>query len=416
MNETIEERARKLTARDPLQVWMHGIRAGTLYMENTGLRFEYEDAYQRREGAIALSQRMPLSKKEYGPEIAQKWFAGLLPEGERREQIATQCAVPSGSDYAMLAAIAQECAGAVAIGFEGGERAKGSVPATVSEIETVLRDEGNGWSVEPAREARLSLAGMQQKLAMVRTAEGTWHWPVGATPSTHILKPEGSKYPNLAWNEHTCLEIARRTRVETSNSWVEDIGEVRVLVVERFDRNANGERIHQEDADQILAMRGKYQHHQGPGPKELCTGIGVEAGEVWDQLMLCWLLGDCDKHAKNVSVQYPVGEKPRLAPVYDLVCTEQYPQLSERMAWRIGYAKVASKVKREGIMREAERCGIGGQAGLERTHEVAEQIRDAIGAMREEGWPLEHIQTDKIEGRCEQACEWTAGKGKALGR
>ena len=54
--------------------------------------------------------------------------------------------------------------------------------------------------------------------------------------------------------------------------------------------------------------------------------------------MFAWLTGDEDKHAKNFSVQYPRGAKPRPAPIYDAICTLAYPALCRGMAMRIGKA------------------------------------------------------------------------------
>ena len=52
-----------------------------------------------------------------------------------------------------------------------------------------------------------------------------------------------------------------------------------------------------------------------------------------------FIIGNADAHAKNVSFLY--GKKsdetgPRLAPFYDLVCTEVYDQLAKKQAQKIG--------------------------------------------------------------------------------
>ena len=48
-----------------------------------------------------------------------------------------------------------------------------------------------------------------------------------------------------------------------------------------------------------------------------------------------YLIGNADAHAKNYSFLYLKG-KPRLAPAYDLLSTAVYPQLSKKMAMKIG--------------------------------------------------------------------------------
>jgi HipA-like protein len=62
-------------------------------------------------------------------------------------------------------------------------------------------------------------------------------------------------------------------------------------------------------------------------------------------LVLCWLIGNCDAHAKNFSLLYDAGA-PTLAPLYDLVSTVTYPSLTTRLAMRIGAATALDEVDR----------------------------------------------------------------------
>ena len=48
-----------------------------------------------------------------------------------------------------------------------------------------------------------------------------------------------------------------------------------------------------------------------------------------------FIIGNNDAHAKNLAILFLDG-RPVLAPFYDLICTQVYPELSEKMAMRIG--------------------------------------------------------------------------------
>ena len=48
-----------------------------------------------------------------------------------------------------------------------------------------------------------------------------------------------------------------------------------------------------------------------------------------------YLIGNADAHGKNFSLLYK-GDKPELAPAYDLLSTAVYPELAEKMAMKIG--------------------------------------------------------------------------------
>ena len=54
-----------------------------------------------------------------------------------------------------------------------------------------------------------------------------------------------------------------------------------------------------------------------------------------DAVAFNYLIGNADAHAKNHSVVYR-GGAPVFAPLYDLVCTAVYPELSRESAMRIG--------------------------------------------------------------------------------
>ena len=173
----------------------------------------------------------------------------------------------------------------------------------------------------------LSIAGAQEKLVLARLADDSWAWPVLGAPSTHILKPRMNRFPGLVHNEHLCMTVATRAGLPTANVQIERFGRHETLVVERFDRTPGGGRIHQEDFAQALGTAGKYQQYGGPDLRDCFRQTGVGGWPLWDQVMFAWLIGDEDKHAKNFSILYAADKAPRLAPIYDAVCTLAYPKL-----------------------------------------------------------------------------------------
>jgi len=54
-----------------------------------------------------------------------------------------------------------------------------------------------------------------------------------------------------------------------------------------------------------------------------------------DILIFNYLIRNADAHGKNYSLIYN-SKKPQLAPAYDLLCTEIYPDLAKKMAMKIG--------------------------------------------------------------------------------
>ena len=396
-----------------LNVKLYARRAGTLWIEGSeGLAFRYDADYLATPGAQALGQRLPLQAGSFPPAVAHRWFSALLPEGERREAVARQLGLHRADTPGLLAAIGAECAGAIEIAEreETSRRRPHTVPASREAIAEELRTLPAMPLGTPGRSGKLSLAGAQAKLALVRDRTGTWHFPLDGYPSTHILKPENQRFEGLVDNEHTCLEIARRCTLRAARSHIETFGAARCLVIERFDRTPSGGRVHQEDFAQALGSRDKYQIEGGPGLRTYFSRIPVASWELWDQVIFSWLIGDEDAHAKNFSIQHPPGGGPQLAPIYDAVCTRRYTDLDREMAWRIGKAWALDRVTGFDLEDTARECGLPMREAIERTHRLAERVRDAMDELQSEEGYAETVHALRTHGgidrRCARACEW----------
>jgi serine/threonine-protein kinase HipA len=86
----------------------------------------------------------------------------------------------------------------------------------------------------------------------------------------------------------------------------------------------------------------KYQADGGPGLKACFDLVrAYSANPIKDlQQLLEWvffnvLIGNMDAHAKNLSFMYH-GKQIRLAPFYDMMCTDIYEDLSQKLAMKIG--------------------------------------------------------------------------------
>ncbi|MDO9160259.1 MAG: HipA domain-containing protein, partial [Burkholderiaceae bacterium] len=144
---------------------------------------------------------------------------------------------------------------------------------------------------------------------------------MGATPTTHILKPPIGVTPgrNLDLslsmeNEWLCCQIARELGLPTAPCHIEDFGQRRALVVQRFDRAWHPDgwivRLPQEDFCEArgVASSQKYEHQGGPGI-DACLDV-LKGGEAFDAdarnflcaQLLFWFLAAIDGHAKNFSL------------------------------------------------------------------------------------------------------------------
>src|SRR6185437_8319937 len=97
------------------------------------------------------------------------FFAGILPEENKREIIARNLGISARNDYVMLERIGGECAGAVTFVTAGGalpEKSYGYRKLTEHELAGILRELPNRPLLAGDKDIRLSLAGAQDKVAV----------------------------------------------------------------------------------------------------------------------------------------------------------------------------------------------------------------------------------------------------------
>src|SRR3954451_11922402 len=198
-----------------LNVFLYGRKIGELEPATvTDYTFRYDDTIVEEVsgGTIVLSQALPVRPEAFDPLTTRSYFEGLLPESTRREELARELQVSVNDSYALLARIGRDCAGAVVIvpedeapdGGDGNHVEWLSTDRLAALVEELPR-KPLGIS-RTSGKLRLSLAGVQRKLALVRGDDGRFGEPIGDTPSTHLIKPEyGDEVPDLAVNEMFCM-------------------------------------------------------------------------------------------------------------------------------------------------------------------------------------------------------------------
>lgn len=355
-----------------LAVYLAGELAGTLIRKANGnLQFRYRDGYQ----GPAVSHAMPLQTEAHPHRACVAVFGGLLLEGESREVLAQNLGVSAGNDFALLADVGGDCAGAITL--LAPESALPSAPEvkplSSEDLDHILRElPQRPLAADPKQGIRLSLAGAQAKLPVI-LEDGQLGLPLNAAAaSTHIVKPEPTRFPGLVDNEAFCMSLARAVElpVATVHKRATDSG-IPYLLVERYDRDVTADpirRLHQEDICQALGRPSdlKYQAEGGPTfaeTVELLRSVStVPARDLptfWRALVFNWLIGNCDAHGKNFSLLYD-GGSPTLAPLYDLVSTRSYPDLTTRLAMSIDGAADIDEVDERAWDK------LAGQAGYSR--------------------------------------------------
>lgn len=368
--------------------------------------WEYTFGYTQSSRAISLS--LPLRHESFTPAETRPFFEALLPEGPVREQIAGRLKLASSDSYGLLTELGRDCAGALQI---GGEQRMSEAPSVRwlddDELDAFIAELPRhplGMSIED-RHLRLSLAGVQNKAVLVRDDDGRFGKPLDGMASSHILKPEPAhaEFPGLATNEYFCMRLATSVDLPTAAVELVTAASRPCLVVRRFDREHTGwprRRLHQEDLCQALGLLPdfKYQREDWRLPSYLALaelldehssqpGLDRLAGAR--AVVFHFLVGNADAHAKNISLLYVDGDL-RLAPLYDVVSTATYPELSQELSLSVGDELNPEAITSIHWSDLADDFGLSARAFEGTRRELVEQVVDEALRLQTqaqaEGW------------------------------
>lgn len=84
----------------------------------------------------------------------------------------------------------------------------------------------------------------------------------------------------------------------------------------------------------------------------------MDALKLLDAVIFNAIAGNADAHGKNSSILYD-AEGPRLSPLYDLLATVAYPDLSPKFAMKIGKRATLAELDADGWAAFAMDAGLG---------------------------------------------------------
>ena len=364
------------------------------------LAFVYDDHWRSMDEAYPLSLSMPLVVDEHEHARIEPWLWGLLPDNDAiLARWGQRFHVSPRNAFALLGATGEDCAGAIQLVRpdrvdealrDDGPHVDWLTEGDIAERLRTLRTDQAAWRM--ARDTgQFSLAGAQPKTAFLYDGQ-RWGVPFGLTPTTHILKPPIDTLAGHAENEHLCLALARALGLPAAGSEVLRFEDEVAIVVERYDRARTAStirRLHQEDMCQVLGLppTKKYQNEGGPGCAEISEAIRTHSGEPGEDartfaraIILNWIIGGTDAHAKNFSVLIGAGGRVRLAPLYDVASTLPYDfdPRKLKMATRIGGKYLLDDVYLRHWIKFASEVRLPSAEVLDMARTMAETLPEAF--------------------------------------
>ena len=359
-----------------LEVWLDTALAGRLthHAEADRFAFDYDASWLARPDAYPLSPMLPMqpvaarSTSAHAMQV-RRFFENLLPEGQALDDAVQALKVNKSNLAGLLIGLGRETAGAIRL-VVGGAPTRDSdekrrVPA--AELSERIRQRAERPFSVWDEKVRLSIAGYQDKLALL--IEGD-HWYLAEGPnlaSTHILKPEPVRpaLAGLTSNEFFCMRLAHAVGLPVAPVELHHVPEP-VLLIKRFDRRRQDDairRVHAIDGCQLLGLpvAHKYERIYGDGRDvrhvrdgaslpRFIDAAGRAVNPARERLdLLRWtifnlLIGNADGHAKNLSF-FMTASGHVLTPAYDLVCNALYvANVNQNLAMAVGDAFLIEEV------------------------------------------------------------------------
>ncbi|MCZ4093571.1 type II toxin-antitoxin system HipA family toxin [Sinorhizobium psoraleae] len=385
-----------MTAR-VLNVWWDGRIVGQFTQDRHGdIGFAYAEAWLDDESTLPLSASLPKRPERFSRRECRPFFGGLLPEENQRLIAAQALGVSPANDFALLDRLGGDVAGALQLLPEDQEPiATGPI---ADQQPTPLDDAGivrvlDALPMRPLLAGeeglRLSLAGAQSKVPVV-LIDGQIALPLPGRATTHILKPPIARFPGTTENEAFVMKLGATIGLDVAPVEPRSAEGRSFLLVKRFDRvrDASGivRRIHQEDFCQALGVppETKYASEGGPTFKdcfELLRRVSARPAtdvlKLVDAAIFNLIVGNADAHGKNFSFLYD-EQGPRMAPLYDLLSTVAYPDLSPKMAMRIGKRATLVEMDADGWQAFAKEAGVGLPLVRRRITDLVDSTAEAV--------------------------------------
>lgn len=376
-----------------LEVFLNAVKVGTIVRTPGDFNaFNFDAAYRATGGSptLSLSFRAATGGLRKDPKplagALPAFFANLLPEDKLREAMEKHHAgdVRPGNDFDLLAALGADLPGAVRVVPGDGMDAA---------AQAVSHD---------APKARFSLAGVQMKLSVMKNTGkgGGLTLPLADGQGRYIAKFPSTAFPGVSENEYAALalaaaigmdvptcELVAKSDFEGIPEEFDTLAEGRVLLIRRFDRGADGTRIHIEDFAQVFGVY-PARKYDGAAYHDIAAALTAAispaaALEFVRRLALAVVTGNGDMHLKNWSLIYPGdGRTPALAPVYDLLSTVPYIP-ADAMALSLGGERAFKALSAPRWKAFAHRARLPEPAVMKAVVETVARVNDHWWTLRE---------------------------------
>ena len=332
-----------------LFVYINSILAGELWIDDQNrFCFQYSKKWLGKKDSFHLSVSLPLQEKPFLNDSCYSYFTNLLPEARILTALSRKLGIAEEDKFSLLRAIGGDCAGAVSlyppdIDYPGPSNYKYE-PFSEKDLAKKITE----LTINPllaAEERRLSLAGGMEKLP-VYIKDNRIYLPLNGAPTTHIIKTPVKDLQGVVTNEAYCMNLAKNMGFDVPDADILNVRDIWLYAVKRYDRKVSEQsivRLVQEDFCQALNRNSQQKYNYSLKDcfdliRRECSNPIEDSRKFLNLILFNGLIGNADGHAKNISLLHDEN-RTKLAPLYDLVSTQVYPQFTKKMPMKIGGKK-----------------------------------------------------------------------------
>ncbi|ARL04280.1 type II toxin-antitoxin system HipA family toxin [Burkholderia pseudomallei] len=320
---------REVGANNELFVWIYPessadpMQCGALELVGGRLcRFEYAPSWLARADAFELSPDLPLRPGKFEPPAGlhiHPIFADAGPDRWGRQIIDRVFRLRRSSEIDYLAVAGEDRIGALGFSLHADRY------DVVAEQALHTADLGALLSAAQAIERRMPIDEDMRRLLRPGASAG------GARPKA-IIQADGrrwlAKFPaegdsvDVCAIEHASLRLAAACGIVVPDSRLTDVGGRNVLLVERFDRDEAGGRIHFASARTLLIAQGvdigaAAYSDIADTARRFSRAPKADVQEVFRRMVFNVAMENTDDHEKNHAFLWQDGHWA-LAPAYDV--------------------------------------------------------------------------------------------------
>ena len=234
----------------------------------------------------------------------------------------------------------------------------------------------------------LTVPGVQKKLSLHLSDEGSSRLTLVGHPAGYILKPQTEEFEQLPESEDLVMDIAEMMGVRVVPHGLIEVDNKWAYISKRIDR-LNDDLYAMED---FCQLSGRLTLDKYRSSYERCAGIikrystmpGYDISEFYLRLLVCFVTGNSDMHLKNFSLieRAPGSREYVLSSAYDLLPVNVImPEDTEETALTLNGRK--SNLKRNDFLMFADTVGLNNKAATHMIEKVISTTDEAICMCRE---------------------------------